>query len=73
MPIVSDSELNRVWMSDITYLRTGEGWLYLNAIHCPAQHPAGMTIADRAQVQPALTGAKVGPIRHPHSGELTSV
>ena len=22
-------ELNRVWMSDITYLRTSEGWLYL--------------------------------------------
>ena len=22
-------ELNRVWMSDITYLRTAEGWLYL--------------------------------------------
>ncbi len=31
-----------------------------------------MTIADRAQVQPAFTGAKVGNIRHPHSVELTS-
>lgn len=25
-------ELNRVWISDITYLRTGEGWLYFAAV-----------------------------------------
>ncbi|MEY8567552.1 IS3 family transposase [Corynebacteriaceae bacterium 7-707] len=24
--------INRVWISDITYLRTGEGWLYLAAV-----------------------------------------
>ena len=24
--------LNRVWISDITYLRTGEGWLYLAVV-----------------------------------------
>ena len=24
--------LNRVWISDITYLRTGEGWLHLAAV-----------------------------------------
>lgn len=25
-------ELNRVWLSDVTYLRTREGWLYLCVI-----------------------------------------
>ncbi|ERS38613.1 MULTISPECIES: IS3 family transposase [Corynebacterium] len=30
--MLDTGELNRVWMSNITYLRTNEGWLYLCAV-----------------------------------------
>jgi transposase InsO family protein len=26
---------NRIWLADITYISTGEGWLYLAAVHGP--------------------------------------
>ncbi|WP_110767524.1 IS3 family transposase, partial [Mycolicibacterium mucogenicum] len=53
--------LNAVWTSDITYLRTGEGWLYLAAVRDGhSRRVIGWAIADTLHtdvVESALTMA----------------
>lgn len=54
-------ELNRVWLSDITYLRTGEGWLYLCAVRDGHSRRGIGWVLDRTQsidlVEPTFTMA----------------
>ena len=39
---------NQIWVSDITYIRTGEGWLYLAAImDLFSRRIVGLAMSDR--------------------------
>ena len=62
--------LNRVWVGDITYLRTWEGWCYLaTVIDLASRRVVGFAIADHMRtslVAEALTMATTA--RHPTPG-----
>jgi len=48
-------ELDRVWVTDITYLPTGEGWLYLAAILDACSHRVvGWALADHLRTELVL-------------------
>ena len=46
------SEPNRLWVADITYIRTWEGWLYLAAVSdCFSRKIVGWSIADNLKAE----------------------
>jgi putative transposase len=46
------TEPNRLWVADITYVRTWEGWLYLAAgLDCHSRRCVGWSIADHLRAE----------------------
>ncbi|HEX2288554.1 MAG TPA: IS3 family transposase [Gaiellaceae bacterium] len=46
------TEPNRLWVADITYVRTWEGWLYLAAVlDCHSRRCVGWSIADHLRAE----------------------
>jgi transposase InsO family protein len=49
------ADLDRLWVSDITYVRTDEGWLYLAAIlDAHSRRVVGWSLADHLRTELAL-------------------
>ena len=68
----SVSEVNQLWVTDLTYLWTAEGWLYLAAIlDAHSRRVIGWAMADHMRVELPLEalGAAIRE-RRPRSGAL---
>jgi transposase InsO family protein len=58
------TEPDRLWVSDITYVRTDEGWLYLAAIlDAPSRRVVGWSLADHLRTELALDALAMAPDR----------
>jgi len=64
------AELDRLWVSDITYVRTDEGWLYLAAIlDACSRRIVGWSLADHLRTELALDALTMAlTTRHPGPG-----
>ena len=63
---------NRLWITDLTYLRTAEGWLYLAAmLDAHSRRVVGWAMADHLRTELALEALTMAlRERRPRSGEL---
>ena len=63
---------NRLWITDLTYLRTAEGWLYLAAmLDVHSRRVVGWAMADHLRTELALEALTMAlRDRRPRSGEL---
>jgi transposase InsO family protein len=64
--------VNQLWVTDLTYLRTAEGWLYLAAIlDAHSRRVVGWAMADHLRTELALEALAMAlSARRPSSGEL---
>ena len=64
--------INRLWITDLTYLWTAEGWLYLAAmLDAHSRRVVGWAMADHLRVELALEALGMAiSARRPRSGEL---
>jgi putative transposase len=65
-------DVNRLWITDLTYLWTAEGWLYLAAmLDAHSRRVIGWAMADHLRVELALEALQMAlRDRRPRSGEL---
>jgi putative transposase len=63
---------NQLWVTDLTYLRTAEGWLYLAAmLDVHSRRVVGWAMADHMRTELALEALEMAlKARRPRSGEL---
>ncbi len=62
--------VNRIWMSDITYIPTREGWLYLaTVLDLGSRRCVGWAMGDTMEVELALSALRMArAARHPAAG-----
>jgi len=68
----SAGSMNRKWLADITYIPTGEGWLYLAAVlDCFSRRIVGWSMADHLETDLAADALKMALLqRAPRGREL---
>lgn len=64
------SEPNRLWVADITYVRTWEGWIYLAAVlDCFSRKVVGWSIADNLRAELVVDAVEMAiSRRRPEAG-----
>jgi putative transposase len=68
----SAGAINRKWLADITYIPTGEGWLYLAAVlDCFSRRIVGWSMADHLETDLAADALKMALLqRAPRGADL---
>ena len=62
---------NQKWLTDITYIATGEGWLYLAAVlDLHARRIVGWAMSDRMTTDLTLTALEMALFQRQHDGNL---